>query len=88
MPNAGTDADSIVHFRRDDVFVTGDIFNLVTYPHIDVKNGGSIQGELDALNFILDRTVYKHDEEDGTMIIPGAGVCAMSGSWPSIATCW
>jgi glyoxylase-like metal-dependent hydrolase (beta-lactamase superfamily II) len=73
MPNALTDADSIVHFRRDDVIVTGDIFNLVTYPHIDVKNGGSIQGELDALNFILDRTVYKHDEEDGTMIIPGQG---------------
>ncbi len=73
MPNAVTDADSIVHFRRSDVFVTGDIFNLVTYPHIDVKNGGSIQGELDALNFILDRTVYKHDEEDGTMIVPGHG---------------
>ena len=73
MPNAVTDADSIVHFRRSDVIITGDIFNLVTYPHIDVKNGGSIQGELDALNFILDRTVYKHDEEDGTMIIPGHG---------------
>jgi glyoxylase-like metal-dependent hydrolase (beta-lactamase superfamily II) len=73
MPNAVTDADSIVHFRRSDVFVTGDIFNLVTYPHIDFKNGGSIQGELDALNFILDRTVYKHDEEDGTMIVPGHG---------------
>ena len=76
LPNAVTDADSIVHFRRSDVIVTGDIFNLVTYPHIDVKNGGSIQGELNALNFILDRTVYKHDEEDGTMIIPGHGrVC-------------
>jgi len=73
MPNAVTDADSIVHFRRSDVFVTGDIFNLVTYPHIDLKNGGSIQGELDALNFILDRTVYRHDEEDGSMIIPGHG---------------
>ncbi len=73
MPNAVTDSDSIVHFRRSDVFVTGDIFDLVTYPQIDVKNGGSIQGELDALNFILDRTVYKHDEEDGTMIIPGHG---------------
>jgi glyoxylase-like metal-dependent hydrolase (beta-lactamase superfamily II) len=76
MPNAVTDADSIVHFRRSDVIVTGDIFNLVSYPHIDVKNGGSIQGELNALKFILDRTVYKHDEEDGTMIIPGHGrVC-------------
>jgi hypothetical protein len=73
MPNAVTDADSIVHFRHSDVIVTGDIFNLVTYPRIDVRSGGSIQGELDALNFILDRTVYKHDEEDGTMIIPGRG---------------
>jgi cyclase len=76
LPNAVTDADSIVHFRRSDVIVTGDILNLVTYPRIDIRNGGSIQGELDALNFVLDRTVYKHDEEDGTMIIPGRGrVC-------------
>lgn len=76
MPNAVTDADSVVHFRRSDVIVTGDIFNLVTWPHIDVKNGGSIQGEIEALNFMLDRTVYKHDEEGGTMIVPGHGrVC-------------
>ena len=73
MPNAVTDADSIVHFRRSDVIATGDIFDTVRYPHIDVKNGGSIQGEIAALNFILDRTVYKHDEEDGTMIVPGHG---------------
>ena len=38
-----------------------------------MKNGGSIQGEIEALNFILDRTVYKHDEEDGTLIVPGHG---------------
>jgi len=73
VPNAVTDADSVVHFRRSDVIVTGDILNLVNYPHIDVKNGGSIQGELEALNFLLDRTVYQHDEENGTMIIPGRG---------------
>lgn len=73
MPNAVSDADSIVHFRRSDVIVTGDIFSTVSYPHIDVNNGGSIQGEIAALNFILDRTVYKHDEEDGTLIVPGHG---------------
>src|SRR5262249_43091014 len=38
-----------------------------------LKAGGSIQGEIQALNNILDRTVYKHDEEDGTMIVPGHG---------------
>jgi glyoxylase-like metal-dependent hydrolase (beta-lactamase superfamily II) len=73
QPNAITDGDSIVHFRKSDVIATGDIFDTTRYPFIDVKNGGSIQGELDALNFILDRTVYQHDEEGGTMIIPGRG---------------
>jgi len=76
LPNAITDGDSIVHFRRSDVIVTGDIFSTTSYPFIDVKNGGSVQGELDALNFILDRTVYAHDEEGGTLIIPARGrVC-------------
>ena len=72
-PNAVTDGDSIVQFRHSDVIVTGDIFSTTRYPFIDVKNGGSVQGEIDALNNILDRTVYKHDEEDGTMVIPGHG---------------
>jgi glyoxylase-like metal-dependent hydrolase (beta-lactamase superfamily II) len=73
QPNAISDGDSIVHFRRSDVIVTGDIFTTVSYPRIDLKTGGSIQGEIQALNNVLDRTVYKHDEEDGTMIIPGHG---------------
>ena len=72
-PNATTDSDSIVHFRRSDVIATGDLFSTTAYPGIDVKNGGSIQGEVAALNHILDRTVYQHDEEGGTLIIPGHG---------------
>jgi glyoxylase-like metal-dependent hydrolase (beta-lactamase superfamily II) len=72
-PNAITDGDIIVHFRRSDVIVTGDIFSTTSYPFIDVKNGGTLQGEIEALNQILDRTVYKHDEEGGTLIIPGHG---------------
>lgn len=73
MPNAITDGDSIVHFRRADVIITGDIFTTTQYPFIDVKNGGSLQGEIQALNFILDRTVYQHDEDGGTLVIPGHG---------------
>ena len=73
MPNAGTDGDSIVHFRKSDVIATGDIYDTTRYPFIDVKNGGTIQGELDALNTILDRTGFEHDEDGGTMIIPGHG---------------
>jgi glyoxylase-like metal-dependent hydrolase (beta-lactamase superfamily II) len=73
QPNATTDGDSIVHFRRADVIVAGDIFTTTAYPQIDTKSGGSVQGEIQALNFILDRTVYVHDEDGGTMIVPGHG---------------
>ncbi len=72
-PNASTDGDSFVHFRRSDVIVTGDLFNTTQYPFIDIKNGGSLRGLIAALNKILDRTVYKHDEEGGTLVIPGHG---------------
>ena len=41
-----------------------------------LKNGGSVQSEIQALNFILDRTLYEHDEDNGTIIVPGHGrVC-------------
>jgi len=73
MPNAITDGDSIVHFRKADVIVTGDIFTTTQYPSFDVKNGGSLKGELQALNYILGKTVYEHDEDGGTLIIPGHG---------------
>jgi cyclase len=72
-PNAITDGDSIVQFRRADVIVTGDIFSTTQYPFIDIKTGGSVQGEIKALNDILNRTVYQHESEGGTMIIPGHG---------------
>ena len=72
-PNAVTDADSLVHFRRADVIVAGDIFNTTQYPFIDIKNGGSVQGEIKALNDILNRTVYEHEEHGGTIVIPGHG---------------
>jgi glyoxylase-like metal-dependent hydrolase (beta-lactamase superfamily II) len=73
MPHASTDGDSIVHFRRADIIVTGDIFNTTQYPFIDVANGGSVQGEINALNAILDRTVFEHSGEGGTLVVPGHG---------------
>jgi len=72
-PNASTDGDTIVHFRGADVIAAGDIFDTMHYPFIDLKNGGSVQGELDALTNILEKTVYQHDEDGGTMIVPGHG---------------
>jgi cyclase len=73
QPKAHTDGDSFVFFRRSDVVATGDIFVTTSYPYIDLENGGSIQGEVDALNNLLDITIPKHDEEGGTYVIPGHG---------------
>jgi glyoxylase-like metal-dependent hydrolase (beta-lactamase superfamily II) len=73
-PNsANTDGDSIVFFRRSDVVSTGDIFMTTNYPIIDLPNGGSINGVIDALNFILDITIPAEKQEGGTMVIPGHG---------------
>ncbi len=73
QPAAHTDGDSLVIFRRSDVVATGDVFSTVSYPFIDVERGGSIQGEIDALNNIIDIAIPKHEEEGGTYIIPGHG---------------
>jgi cyclase len=71
-----TDGDSIVYFRRADVVSTGDIFRTDSYPVIDLKRGGSIQGIIDGLNRLLDLTIPADDkskDEGGTMVIPGHG---------------
>jgi glyoxylase-like metal-dependent hydrolase (beta-lactamase superfamily II) len=54
---AVSDGDSIVHFRRADVIAVGDIIDLRRFPRIDPARGGSIQGELEALNRLLELTV-------------------------------
>jgi glyoxylase-like metal-dependent hydrolase (beta-lactamase superfamily II) len=76
QPNAHTDGDSIVLFRGSDVVSTGDIFTPGRYPFIDIERGGSVQGEIDALNRILEFTVPARTQEGGTYVIPGHGrVC-------------
>ena len=74
QPAAQTDGDSIVFFRRSDVIATGDIFTTTMYPFIDAQKGGSINGEIAALNRIIDIAIPDHKvQEGGTMIIPGHG---------------
>jgi len=72
-PAAHTDGDTIAFFRRSDVISAGDIFVTNGYPVIDLKNRGSMQGEIDGLNKILDLAIPAHHEEGGTYIIPGHG---------------
>ena len=76
FPAAHSDGDSVVFFRRADVVVTGDILDLRRFPVIDLGAGGTVQGELDALNALLDLAIpampfiYK---EGRTYIVPGHG---------------
>jgi glyoxylase-like metal-dependent hydrolase (beta-lactamase superfamily II) len=63
----------MVFFRRSDVIATGDIFNMDSYPVVNVDKGGNIQGVLKALNVVLDITIPKHEQEGGTYVIPGHG---------------
>ncbi len=73
QPNAHTDGDSLVFFRRSDVVSTGDIFVTTSYPIIDLDRGGSYQGVLDGLNHIIDITIPADKQEGGTYVIPGHG---------------
>ena len=68
-----TSGDSIVFFRRSDVIAAGDTFSTLTYPKIDQRAGGTINGEIAALNHILDLAVPREKQEGGTYIIPGHG---------------
>jgi cyclase len=72
-PKAHTDGDSVILFRGSDVVSAGDIFTPGSYPFIDIERGGSVQGEIAALNHILELTVPAHNQEGGTYVIPGHG---------------
>jgi glyoxylase-like metal-dependent hydrolase (beta-lactamase superfamily II) len=73
QPNATTDGDSIVFFRRSEVISAGDIFSTVAYPRIDMENGGSINGVIDGLNSILDLAIAEYRSQGGTYVIPSHG---------------
>jgi cyclase len=73
QPNAHSDGDSIVLFRRSDVIAVGDLFVPGEYPIIDVVHGGSVNGLLSALNRVLDLAVPARLQDGGTRVIPGRG---------------
>jgi len=76
QPAAHSSADSFVFFRGSDVVVAGDVLDKSRFPVIDIANGGSIQGEIDALNKLIELAIpptpfiYKGV---GTYVIPGHG---------------
>jgi cyclase len=73
MPNAHTDGDIIVYFRKSDVVAAGDTFVTTTFPVMNLAQGGGLNGIVAALNRIIDLTVPKDKQEGGTYVIPGHG---------------
>ena len=76
QPAAHTDGDAFVFFRRSDVVVAGDVLDTRQFPVIDIARGGSIQGEIAALNRLVDLAVPSVPvvtREAGTIVVPGHG---------------
>ena len=76
QPAAHSDSDSITFFRRSDVIAVGDILDTTRFPVIDVAHGGSIEGEIAALNRLIDLTIPPTPlvwQDGGTKVIPGHG---------------
>jgi cyclase len=73
MPAAHTDGDSAVFFRRSDVISAGDVFVTTSYPVIDLANGGSYVGIVNALDRLVDIIIPVYGQDGGTLVIPGHG---------------
>jgi cyclase len=71
--DANTDGQLVVLFRSSDVIAAGDVVDMVSYPIIDVKAGGTIDGELVALNKVIAMAAPGPQAEGGTLIVPGHG---------------
>jgi len=76
QPAAHTDSDVFAFFRRSDVVMAGDVLDTRQFPVIDVERGGTIQGEIAALNRLVDLAVPSTPvvtREAGTIVVPGHG---------------
>lgn len=64
---AHTDGDTLVAFPKHDALAVGDYYRAVGYPVVDLVNGGTLPGLLEALRVTIDRA------GPNTKIIPGHG---------------
>ncbi|HEU4617511.1 MAG TPA: MBL fold metallo-hydrolase, partial [Gammaproteobacteria bacterium] len=67
LPAAHTDGDSMIEFMGSNVIHVGDVFRTTGYPVIDVNNGGSAKGTLEALAKVIEAA------GPDTKLIPGHG---------------
>jgi glyoxylase-like metal-dependent hydrolase (beta-lactamase superfamily II) len=67
VPPAHTDGDVFVYFVESDVLHTGDVFRTNMYPIVDVYNGGSVAGMIEAMQIAIDLAGPENK------VIPGHG---------------
>ena len=67
-PPSHTDGDTFVYFPVSDVLHLGDVFRTTSYPIIDLYNGGTLAGTIDALELALEIAGPE------TKVIPGHGL--------------
>jgi cyclase len=65
--HAHTDGDTLIRFTNHDIIATGDCYRGVGYLYVDLNNGGSLEGILEALGTIIG------EAGPHTKIIPGHG---------------
>jgi glyoxylase-like metal-dependent hydrolase (beta-lactamase superfamily II) len=86
QPAAHTDGDTVVFFRKSDVVVAGNVIDTNRFPVIDLARGGSLKGEIDALNRIIELAIppgpfvglpngptASNTQQGGTDVLPGHG---------------
>jgi glyoxylase-like metal-dependent hydrolase (beta-lactamase superfamily II) len=67
LPPAHTDGDSMIEFTGSNAIHVGDVFRTTGYPVIDLNNGGSAKGTLEALARVIEAAGPE------TKVIPGHG---------------
>jgi cyclase len=67
VPQAHTDGDVFIHFRKANVIHTGDLVFAGMYPFIDLDSGGTVDGVVAAVDRMLGLA------DGATRIIPGHG---------------
>jgi cyclase len=67
LRNAHTDGDTLIRFSNHDILATGDCYRGIGYLYVDLNNGGSLAGILEALGTIIG------EAGPHTKIIPGHG---------------
>jgi cyclase len=76
QPGAHTDGDVLVFFRRSDVVLAGDTIDTNRFPVVDVARGGTINGEIAALNRLVEIAIPSVpivSRDAGTIVVPGHG---------------